>query len=105
MKHLRQRDTLLEELDFSIALLNENPLPLSPEQRLIIALIDRAIKDSHCSAAHIRIDAIRWLRSREIYPYSFRWCANELGYDFYDAMEIIENGRNFKLYRPRDDSN
>lgn len=94
-----EQESLTEEIERMTELFKCDSLPLSPEQRLMVAIIDRAIRDSRCSAPHLRIDAIRWLRSREITPYSFRWCTEHLGINFYRSEDVIKNGRDLNLYR------
>ena len=66
-------------------------VPLSPEQLLIVAIIDRALKDLNAPPKHIRMKALRWLRSRRYEPFSFLWCCHALGIEKVEIQSVINS--------------
>lgn len=83
-------ERILQELELSLTQnLGES---FSPEQLLIIAIIDQAVRDACGSANNRRISATRWLRSISRKPYSFRWCCEALGIYSHNFQGVIANG-------------
>lgn len=81
--------------DWSAAPKNEietNPSPVTPELRLVVAVLVRAIRDiaddiivqdlykaknyQRCAS-----EAEQWVNSESIEPWSFLWCCASLGFD------------------------
>lgn len=59
-------------------LLDINKKRLQPEQRLVFAILWRALKDVSDYERHIRRDAFQYLYSDNTDPFSFLWCCHVL---------------------------
>ena len=70
---------------------------LTPEESLIVALIENAILDATNNGIkkknnkEIRNEARRWINSESIDPFSFKWCLSILNLDNLDKKNIIKN--------------
>jgi hypothetical protein len=53
----------------------------SPELRLVLEVLRRAILDSIRGVAHDKRDAQGWLRSKATHPFSALWCLEMLNLD------------------------
>lgn len=61
--------------------------PPTPEEELITAIIDRAIRDAMGGAKagssfppyHIAREAKAWLRSQSVEPWTYHWCRERIG--------------------------
>ena len=53
---------------------------LTPEQRLLHAILWRALKDIFCGAQHERLDALKFILSKKSckYTWSFNWVCQEI---------------------------
>ena len=83
-------ERILQELE--LALTQNLGDSFSPEQLLIIAIINQAVRDACGAASNRRVSATRWLRSESRKPYSFRWCCEALGIYKHNFLEVMKNG-------------
>lgn len=59
----------------------EHATGYTPEQRLISAILYRAVKDLTDSTAQVRYDALGWMRKKSNKEWSFKWCCIQLDLD------------------------
>lgn len=79
----------------------EAELVLTPERRLLLALLERTLEDLDDRDAVVRRDALRWLRSDR--PprggFSFAYVADQLGLDIADVrrrLDELAGGRDLR---------
>lgn len=82
---------------------------LSSEECLIVALIENAILDATDNGIkkknnrEVRNEALRWLNSNSIAPFSYQWCVSILNLENLDKKNIIkkilEYRSNFNLLK------
>jgi len=67
---------------------------LSPEETLIVAIIENAVQDAinppPKDTRRIQLNATKWLQSESNAPYSFNWCMDILEMDTNCKKHICE---------------
>lgn len=76
---------------------------LTPEQKLVMAVVEQALRDAILiiyddNRKFVARNAIRYMCENSTEPWSWNWCLDVLGIDWdYDLAEVIINaGRRYR---------